>query len=87
MMPQKNSESPEPFCAAGGKRDSPVPLQVLGEVFAVLTRRRRWDPDDARVVVTSLISALPTCSSPTDSLQPAMAYAALTPCHFGMRKS
>ncbi len=56
-----------------GQAGLAVPLQVLGEVFAVLTRRRRWEPDDARVVVTSLISALPTCSSSTDSLQRAMA--------------
>ncbi len=50
-----------------------VPLQVLGEVFAVLTRRRKWDMDDARAVVSSLISALPICYASTDSLQRAMA--------------
>jgi predicted nucleic acid-binding protein len=39
---------------------------------AFVVRRRRWDPDDARVVVSSLISALPICSSSTDSLQRAI---------------
>jgi len=42
-------------------------LQVLGEVFAVLTRRRGWHATDARTVVTELSQAFavitPTCAT------------------------
>jgi predicted nucleic acid-binding protein len=48
-------------------------LQFLGEVFAVLTRRRKWSAGDARAVVTSLISSMPICMPSPGSLQRAMA--------------
>jgi predicted nucleic acid-binding protein len=53
-----------------------VPLQVLGEVFAVLTTRRKWNATDARDVVLTLMSAMPVCLPSAISLERAMALSA-----------
>ncbi len=56
----------------GRKSGVCVPLQVLGEVFAVLTKRRRWHAVDARDAVITLMSALPICLPSATSLDRAM---------------
>ncbi len=45
---------------------------MLGEVFAVLTRRRGWAAQDARAIVTTFIELLPVTASTPATLIRAM---------------
>lgn len=57
---------------AASEAGARLPLQVLGEVFAVLTRRRGWSATDAREVVTGLIDLVPVIAASPTSLVRAM---------------
>jgi predicted nucleic acid-binding protein len=49
-----------------------VTLQALGEVFAVLTRRRHWASPDARIVVSKFAESMIVITPTLPSLERAM---------------